>query len=79
MAREAAVLGVPSYSIFSGKLGAVDRQLASEGRLQLISSVSEIDLVKRQSNAAQANATEARSNPTLDCIVDAIAELALSR
>lgn len=42
MNREAAALGVPVYSIFRGKLGAVDRYLAENGRLVLIESVQEI-------------------------------------
>jgi uncharacterized protein len=36
MNREAAALGVPVYSIFRGEIGAVDRYLASAGRLILI-------------------------------------------
>lgn len=36
MNREAAALGVPVYSIFRGKLGAVDRYLAEQGRLTLL-------------------------------------------
>jgi uncharacterized protein len=36
MNREAAALGVPVYSIFRGEIGAVDRYLASTGRLTLI-------------------------------------------
>jgi len=36
MTREAAVLGVPSYSFFSGKTGAVDRALEKMGRLIMI-------------------------------------------
>jgi hypothetical protein len=42
MNREAAALGVPVYSIFRGKIGAVDRQLQREGRLVLIESVDDI-------------------------------------
>ena len=42
MNREAAALGVPVYSIFRGKIGAVDRYLADKGRLTLIESVEEI-------------------------------------
>ncbi len=42
MNREAAALGVPVYSIFRGKIGAVDRQLAEQGRLTLIESVDEL-------------------------------------
>ena len=43
MNREAAALGVPVYSIFRGKTGAVDRQLEADGRLVLIRNPSEID------------------------------------
>ncbi len=37
MNREAAVLGVPVYSIFQSKIGAVDKYLSENGRLTLIS------------------------------------------
>jgi predicted glycosyltransferase len=42
MNREAAALGVPVYSIFRGKIGAVDRHLADEGRLTIIESVQDV-------------------------------------
>jgi predicted glycosyltransferase len=42
MNREAAALGVPVYSIFRGKLGAVDRYLASAGRLTMLESVGDV-------------------------------------
>src|SRR5947199_9405367 len=42
MNREAAALGVPVYSIFRGKIGAVDRYLSSTGRLVLIESVEDL-------------------------------------
>jgi uncharacterized protein len=42
MNREAAALGVPVYSIFRGKLGAVDRYLADTGRLTLIQTQHDI-------------------------------------
>lgn len=48
--REAAALNVPVYSIFQGKIGAVDRYLAEKGRLTLVkdgSGLSRISLVKR--------------------------------
>ena len=34
MCREAALLGIPAYTVFAGKLGAVDAQLIREGRLR---------------------------------------------
>lgn len=43
MTREAAVLGIPSYSIFRGKLGAVDRFLAEKGRLVIIETPEEVE------------------------------------
>lgn len=44
MNREAAALGVPVYSIFRGKIGAVDKYLADKGRLTLIKSPEEVRL-----------------------------------
>ncbi len=55
MNREAAALGVPVYSIFRGKLGAVDQYLSDTGRLTLISKPDEVEsrirLVSRDSAA----------------------------
>jgi len=42
MNREAAALGVPVYTIFRGKIGAVDRYLSNEGRLTLLKSVEDV-------------------------------------
>ncbi|MGH9701930.1 MAG: DUF354 domain-containing protein, partial [Candidatus Acidiferrales bacterium] len=42
MNREAAALGVPVYSVFRGKIGAVDRYLADSGRLVLLESVADV-------------------------------------
>jgi hypothetical protein len=42
MNREAAALGVPVYSIFRGKIGAVDRYLADRGRLVLLETVADV-------------------------------------
>ena len=42
MNREAAALGVPVYSIFRGKTGAVDRRLEQEGRLVMVRTAAEV-------------------------------------
>ena len=42
MNREAAALGVPVYSIFRGKTGAVDLMLEEQGRLKMIRSREEV-------------------------------------
>jgi predicted glycosyltransferase len=43
MNREAAALGVPVYSIFRGKIGAVDQYLSDNGRLTLLESIKDIE------------------------------------
>lgn len=42
MTREASVLGVPSFSFFRGRLGAVDSMLESSGTLSMIRSPGEV-------------------------------------
>lgn len=43
MNREAAVLGTPAYSIYAGKLAAIDRALVAEGRLVLLRSSADLE------------------------------------
>ncbi len=43
MNREAAALGVPVYSIFRGKMGAVDKHLSETGRLTMIHTPEEAE------------------------------------
>jgi predicted glycosyltransferase len=45
MAREAAYLGVPAYSIFRGETGGVDRHLASIGRLHLLTTPEDVSRI----------------------------------
>jgi uncharacterized protein len=47
MNREAAVLGTPVWSIFEGKLGAVDEMLAREGRLKFLKDPAEIKVERK--------------------------------
>jgi predicted glycosyltransferase len=51
MNREAAVLGTPVWSIFEGRLGAVDELLAKQGRLKFLTDPSEVQVVKREPGA----------------------------
>jgi uncharacterized protein len=46
MIREAAVLGTPVWSIFEGRLGAVDEQLVAEGRVRLLRDPAELVVEK---------------------------------
>ena len=56
MNREAAALGIPVYSIFRGKSGAVDRYLQKEGKMVLIETSADVQskilLQRRDRNAA---------------------------
>jgi uncharacterized protein len=79
MNREAAALGVPVYSIFRGKIGAVDRHLQQEGRLILIESVEDIRkkiVLKRRQKNEQRICNE---RPALQAIVDTIRDITKAR
>jgi len=45
--REAAVLGVPAYTLFKGRLGAVDQALVADGRVVRLTDPEDIRLAKR--------------------------------
>jgi predicted glycosyltransferase len=47
MNREAAVLGTPVWSIFEGKMGAVDELLAREGRLRFLEDPQEVRIERK--------------------------------
>jgi predicted glycosyltransferase len=49
MNREAVALGVPVYTTFAGRVGAVDEGLLREGRLRALASADELVLEKRAS------------------------------
>ncbi len=75
MNREAAALRVPVYSIFRGKIGAVDKWLNEQGRLELITAVEEIPnkiKVKKREIKPQADISE---TPALSAIIAHIENL----
>ena len=53
MNREAVALGTPVFTLFEGRLGAVDEKLLREGRMQRLSNPGEIALEKRPATAAE--------------------------
>lgn len=78
MNREAAALGVPVYSIFRGKIGAVDQYLAAAGRLTLLETRDQVRsklLLKRRDHGTK---LPVGSN-TLRSIVDHIVTIAEGR
>jgi predicted glycosyltransferase len=76
MNREAAALGVPVYSLFRGKIGAVDRDLAGNGRLVLLECVEDIytKIVLKRRQRVRRDFSE--SSPALRSISEAIISIA---
>ena len=78
MNREAAALGVPVYSIFRGKIGAVDRYLAENGRLVLIERDEDIQtkIVLARRSQANNSPNQLVLNNTLQTILNGIISIA---
>jgi uncharacterized protein len=72
MNREAAALGVPVYSIFRGKIGAVDRSLQVQGRLVLIETIGEVRSKISLTRRARDAAPDPKSRGALEDIVNHI-------
>jgi predicted glycosyltransferase len=51
MNREAAVLGTPVWSIFEGRLGAVDEMLVREGRLRILRDPDAVTIERKPADA----------------------------
>ena len=64
MNREAVALGTPVFTVFEGRLGAVDERLVAEGRLKRLRRADQIELVKRP-EAAAATAQRMRRDPAV--------------
>jgi uncharacterized protein len=69
MNREAAALGVPVYSIFRGKIGAVDRYLADTGRLTMVESTDDVRTKIKLVRWDRPSEPMDRDRPVLQCIV----------
>jgi predicted glycosyltransferase len=69
MNREAAALGVPVYSIFRGKIGAVDRYLADTGRLTMVESTDDVRTKIKLVRWDRPSEPTDRDCPVLQCIV----------
>jgi hypothetical protein len=63
MNREAVALGTPVFTVFEGRLGAVDERLIEEGRLRRLERADQVELVKRE--AGQRGLQRIRRNPRL--------------
>jgi len=54
MNREAAALGTPVWTVFAGRIGAVDEALLADGRLRRLEDPAQIEVAKRAPGAAAA-------------------------
>ncbi len=72
MTREAAALGVPSYSFFAGQWGAVDRYLQSQGRLTQLAEVGDLQQIRLEERERREPAI---SHTALDFVTGYIAGL----
>ena len=63
MNREAVALGTPVFTVFEGRLGAVDEGLIADGRLQRLSSPDQVAVVKRA--AGEERPPRVRRDPQL--------------
>ena len=75
MSREAAALGIPSYSIFTGKQGAVDKRLSLEGRLTLIRKPEDVDKIFFKKHKKML-ANQAKNTSVLDFFANEFIRLA---
>jgi uncharacterized protein len=67
MLREAAYIGVPAYSIFRSRTGAVDRHLAAVGRLTMLTAPADFSRLKIERRSALAPLAS-RSTATEDIV-----------
>jgi hypothetical protein len=75
MNREAAALGIPVYSIFRGKIGAVDRYLSENGRLWLLASKQDVRNKLQVSKRTKSIERKETGSDALDAIVNSICGL----
>ncbi len=63
MNREAVALGTPVFTVFEGRLGAVDERLIAEGRLRRLTSAESLTLEKRP--PADGDSARIRRDPAI--------------
>ena len=67
MAREAAIIGTPAYSLFAGKPGAVDAALERDGKLTILRKIEEVRNLRfeKSANAIRSNSADARTGEVI--------------
>jgi uncharacterized protein len=73
MTREAALLGVPTVSVFAGRRPAVDAWLEERGRLRRVTAAGDLlPIVARQRPPDDSGALRERGRALVDVFVDAV-------
>ncbi|MEE9271173.1 MAG: DUF354 domain-containing protein [Candidatus Krumholzibacteria bacterium] len=77
MNREAAMLGVPVYSVFTGRVGALDRALSEQGRLFMVRNLPDVARLRlhkrpRADAGERAASWQARSRELVEFITKEI-------
>jgi hypothetical protein len=73
MTREAALMGVPTLTVYAGTPPAVDRSLETSGRLGRLTSAQQVaEVSKRRTEPQPAERLRERSEKILDVFVDVI-------
>ena len=70
MNREAVALGVPVYTIFSGRMGAVDEALIAAGRLRELADPDALELRKRSAEPGPVHPRDA--GPLVEGVIGAV-------
>lgn len=75
MNREAAALNIPVYTIFRGKIGAVDRYLSGNGRLVILESVKDVREKIKVTHRKKGEDAIKRNSASLDAILKHILKI----
>jgi predicted glycosyltransferase len=75
MNREAAALDVPVFSIFRGKMGAVDKYLSEQGRLTFIETTADVRAKIKPVKRKRKEFDQTHTRPALDRIIAAIEDV----
>jgi predicted glycosyltransferase len=67
MAREAAIIGTPAYSLFAGKPGAVDAALERDGKLTILRKIEEVRNLRfeKSTGSFRFNSADARTGEVI--------------
>jgi uncharacterized protein len=77
MTREAALLGVPTFTLFAGKQPAVDRWLEGQGLLRRLQNVDQLfPLVRKEDRSSRLAPLGERSERLVEAFSDAVLEAA---